>query len=390
MRIKSLVPLFVAYLLVASVANGLGALWPVYIAKLGGGPAFMGYFTAVGTLAMTIGTVGAGVLADRFQRRRLLFVLACAVLIVCMLLFSRVQTLLQLTLVNFAGGIATGAAYGLVSIMGGLLAGRAERGRVFGILTLAMNASLLVGGVGSGPIADRWGFPVLFLVCAVICGICLVSALFLRDIRVPKAAHAPTAAGTRRALFSGSFIILLAATLFSSLGWLVGRLGLFMAMSQLDFPATAISLSSAVGGIISLPAPLVLGWLSDRIGRRRLMLACYLAGLAGLAVLAWASGLAGFWCASALNSVLYVSTALASALVTDIAPRESLDLGLSWLWGVTNLGTVIGSPATGLGLQFLGQRNAFLLAMLAPLAAIALLQRVRERTDRSLYEGVMS
>ncbi len=383
MRRKPLIALFAAYLLLASVANGLGSLWPVYIARLGGGPAFMGYFTAVGTLAMTIGTIGAGWLADRFQQRKLLFVLACALLSVCMLLFSRVQNLLQLTLVNFAGGIATGAGYGLVSILGGLLAGKAERGKVFGILTLAMNASLLVGGVAYGPIADRWGFPTLFLVSAVVGGVCLISGLFLTDFKVPKIAHTHTQPGTGRALFGSSFILLLGATLFSSLAWLVGRLGLFMAMSQLGFAATAISLSSAVGGIISLPAPLVLGWLSDRIGRRRLILVCYLAGLASLPVLAWAHNVGSFWCASALVSVLYASTALASALVTDIAPRESLDLGLSWLWGVTNLGTVLASPATGLSLQYLGQRNAFLVSMLAPLAAIALLLQVRERTDRN-------
>lgn len=383
MQTRALVALFIAYLLIASVANGLGALWPVYIAQLGGRTAFMGYYTAVGTLAMTVGTLGAGWLADRSQRRKLLFMLACAVMGVCMLLFSRVQTLLQLTLVNFAGGIATGAGYGLVSIMGGLLAGEKERGRVFGILTLAMNASLLVGGVAAGPIADRWGFPTLFLVCAGVTVVSLGSGLLLDDVKVEKAAAATTAASGRRGLFSRSFVLLLAATLFSAFAWLVGRLGLFIAMGQLGFAATAISLSTAVGGIISLPAPLVLGWLSDRMGRRRLMLGCYAAGVASLIVLAWATGLAAFWCAAALNSILYVSTALASALVTDLAPRESLDLGMSWLWGVTNLGTVIASPATGLGLQYLGQQNAFLIALLAPVVAIVLLMGVRERSGAS-------
>jgi predicted MFS family arabinose efflux permease len=71
-----------------------------------------------------------------------------------------------------------------------------------------------------------------------------------------------------------------------------------------------------------------------------------------------------------------------SALVTDTAPREALDLGLSWLWGIINLGTVIGSPLTGWGLQYLGQRSTFLIALLAPLAAIVLLVLMREPTKR--------
>ncbi len=381
MQTKPLIALFTAYLLIASIANGLGALWPTYIAQLGGDSAFMGYYTAVGTVAMTIGTVGAGGLAYRCQRRKLLFVLASAALMICMLLFSRVQTLLQLTIVNFAGGIATGAGYGLVSIMGGLLAGQAERGRVFGALTLAMNASLLIGGVASGPIADRWGFRELFLVCATAAGLCLISGLFLSDVRVAKVARA-VAQRNHRTLFSTSFVLLLGAMLCSALAWLIGRLGLFMAMSQLGFAATEISLVSAIGAVVSLPAPMVLGWFSDRIGRRRLMLACYVAGMVELAVLAHAFGLASFWLAALLNSILYISTALASALVTDTAPREALDLGLSWLWGIINLGTVIGSPLTGWGLQYLGQRSTFLIALLAPLAAIVLLVLMREPTKR--------
>jgi MFS family permease len=395
---RPLVVLCLSYLIIASVANGLGALWPVYIRRLGGGPAYIGYYTAVGTLAMTIGTVGAGWLADRLQRRRLLFCLACGLLGIVMVLMSHVQTLTQLTVLNFFGGIATGAGYGLVAILGGLLAGEDERGSVFGILTLAMNASLLVGGGAYGPIADRWGFQTLFLVSAALSGLCLTSGLFLTDVRVARVSHTATRPGTqgshyseqRGILRSGMFRLLLGATFFSAFAWLVGRLGLFMVMSQLGFAATTISLATAFGGIVSMPAPLIFGWLSDRFGRKHLVILCYLAGLISLPLLAWARVPGSFWIVAVLNSVLYTSTALGSALVTDTVPRESLDMGLSLLWGATNIGTVLASPATGLALQNLGQRNTFLIAMLAPLAAIALFLPVRERLNRNAYEATAS
>ncbi|MDP3047752.1 MAG: hypothetical protein Q8O07_09785, partial [Chloroflexota bacterium] len=91
---RSLVAQLAAYLLMASISNGLRSLWPVYIGRLGGDPAFIGYYTALGTLAVTIGTVVTGWLADRLQRQRLLFLLACCLLTASLGLMSRATSLL--------------------------------------------------------------------------------------------------------------------------------------------------------------------------------------------------------------------------------------------------------------------------------------------------------
>ncbi len=71
-------------------------------------------------------------------------------------------------------------------------------------------------------------------------------------------------------------------------------LGLLVTMNRLGFTATSISFTIAIGGLVSMPGSLLMGWLSDRIGRKRLVLACYAAGLTSLLVLAWPRSLGNF------------------------------------------------------------------------------------------------
>jgi MFS family permease len=128
-----------------------------------------------------------------------------------------------------------------------------------------------------------------------------------------------------------------------------------------------------------MPGALMMGWLSDRVGRKRMVLACYTAGLVCVPVLAWSRSLESFWVASVLLSVLSSASAAGSALVTDSLPSHALGTGLSLMAGAANLGGFLIAPLIGLALQQLGQRDAFLVAVIVPLVSIAVFLPVRER-----------
>ena len=51
----------------------------------------------------------------------------------------------------------------------------------------------------------------------------------------------------------------------------VRMMGTSLAMSELGFEAAAISSTVAVTGAVVLPLPPPLGWLSDRLGRKRFL-----------------------------------------------------------------------------------------------------------------------
>ncbi|OQA41791.1 MAG: Major Facilitator Superfamily protein [Chloroflexi bacterium ADurb.Bin325] len=371
---RSLIALSSAYFLLLCAALGSGSLWPFYLAQLGGGASAAGIFNAVGNIASVAATLLSGWLAGRFGRRKLLFLLSCALFAVTWWLMGRARTWQELTLINFFGGFTFGMGTNLILILTGLLADAAQRGRSFGLLSLTMGASLLVSGVTFGPIADRWGFPTLMAVNAAICAVCLAPGLFLVEPAVsaaatpdPAAPSAPAGAGLGR-----RFYFLVATALIISIASFGGNLGRSIVMSQYGFSATAISLTTAIGGAVSLPAPLLIGWLSDHIGRKRLLLLCLVAGFFALVAFAFAGSAWGFWGASVLLALMMSAQPLMQALAADMLPPAAVGVGLSLISGATSVGLFVSSLGMGFAIQQAGGRPAFLAIALAPLLAMAM------------------
>jgi len=188
---RPLIAMSIAYLLLLFAAYGTGGLWPVYVAQLGGRPSAAGIFNAAGDLAIIVATLLSGWLADRYRRRKELFYISCLLFAATWWLMSRAVTWQQLTLINVFGGFTFGIATNLIIILTGLLAGETERGRSFGLLTFMMGASLFVGGLACGPIADRSGFPALLVLDAFVCLACLLHGLLFAEPgeRFPQLAH---------------------------------------------------------------------------------------------------------------------------------------------------------------------------------------------------------
>jgi MFS family permease len=134
----------------------------------------------------------------------------------------------------------------------------------------------------------------------------------------------------------------------------------------------------ADGGLVTLPFPLLVGWLSDRMGRRPLLLLCFAAGAASLLILALATQLWQIWISSALQMAMGAGLGIGSALVTDLVPARRLGAGLA-LFGVTNwIGMIIGSAASGAAMAALGVNPALLAAALVGLLAVFLVIPIRK------------
>ena len=149
-------------------------------------------------------------------------------------------------------------------------------------------------------------------------------------------------------------------------------------MNQLKFSAGDISLTAGVASMAALAMPLLLGWLSDKIGRKPLMIGLNLVGMAGLLLLSQTAALPGFCLASALLSIFSTFAALTSALTADLVPRQSLGLGLSIMNNTSNLAGILSSALLGWALGGLGAATTFLIAPLLPLAAILMMARIEE------------
>lgn len=166
--------------------------------------------------------------------------------------------------------------------------------------------------------------------------------------------------------------------------WLMGRagfvinLGRSLLMTDLGFGALEISSTGAVSGVVAMPLPFLMGWLSDRMGRRIFLYLGYLAGAAGLVMFVMSTSLWHFFSVSVLQAILMgVNGTIGNAMVTDVVPQESLGRGLA-LFGATGwIGGVLGFAGTGYALQNLGTVPTFILATSLPLIAIVLLIPIR-------------
>src|SRR5690242_14722742 len=90
-----------ALLLICNVAvwilgNGLFALLPVYAVRLGADSASIGNYLSLAFVAVTVGTIGAGWLSNKFGRQKLFIIGAGIVAFVCTGLMGAVNQFWQL------------------------------------------------------------------------------------------------------------------------------------------------------------------------------------------------------------------------------------------------------------------------------------------------------
>ena len=370
------VPLFLCRLVILTVGAGLLPLLPVYAIRLGASPAVAGSYLSFSFLALAIGTLVAGWLADRLERRKALLVTTGVLVIPALLAMSRATNIWQLAVLTATVWFLSGIGHTLITILTGLFAEEAERGKVFGNLELATGLGSIHSGLTFGRIADTWGFPFLFIFTGLLWILYPLFGLLIKD-RVVDRAAAEEASGPLR--LRGGLLLLLMASVLAAVAGFVGSLGTSLAMDQLGHLATAISSTGVVGGAATLLFLPIIGRLSDRARRKNYLVLSYLVSAAGLVVLVASIRLWHFWIAAVLLYVSYSgSRVVGSAMVTDLVAKGSLGRGLS-LFNVTFwVGAIVGLSGTGYAIQNLGMSSALILGALIPLVAIGLLIPFRE------------
>jgi len=374
---KQLFALFACSLVGWTIAQGTLALLPLYAVRLGADPASIGTYLSLAFLALTLGTLASGWLADTLQRRKALIIVAGALNVPTTWLMGQATAFWQLALLTAIVWFFVGVGFTTISILAGLFAGQAERGKIFGVLAINTSLGALVGGFVSGPIVEQWGYPVLFLAAALCWTLQPAIALLLQDKVLVRARREAVSTLPAPPAFGGAFYLLLLANVIAFAAGFVAVLGRPLLMDRLGFDLAAISGAVAVGGAISLPFPLLLGWLSDRLGRYWLIIVCFLTGALGLVLLAVSVSSWHFWAASILLAGVGVSLGIGPALVTDLVPQESLGRALAWYGFAPTTGGIIGFMLTGYAIETFGMTRTFVAGALLTLIAIALVVQVR-------------
>jgi MFS family permease len=129
--------------------------------------------------------------------------------------------------------------------------------------------------------------------------------------------------------------------------------------------------------VLSVPMPLVAGWLSDRYGRRPTIIGAYVGGAVGfLAFIAAGSSIIGLWLGIAIMGLFsFAESPQLQALLADVVPTGVRDVtfalyftlafGVGSLWNIV-YGLVISAAgeAAGLPIVFVLMAASFLTAAL--------------------------
>jgi MFS family permease len=247
-----------------------------------------------------------------------------------------------------------------------------------GTLAMGIIATGLVAGVG-------WRNAVLGVgIVAAATGLLIL--WFVREARISAEAHAerPTVRDAyRQVVASPNLRWLFLSSVLGGGARGLGVLNVFVPLYLVKVVGVDDGTLGAMYAVLlaaSVPGPLVAGWLSDRLGRKPLILSVYLAGALGLAWFVLAGSSVGLlWTAIVVLSLFsFVESPQLQALLADISPAPirdaaystyfALAFGVGSMWGLV-YGAVIAfaGEVQGLGLVFVIMAAANVAAALSVL-----------------------
>lgn len=307
-------------------------LVPLYLASvLMAGPRALGLIEGIAEATASLLKLFSGVLVDRSHRAKPWIVFGYGLASLARPLIAFVGSWPWLLALRFADRIGKGLR---TSPRDALLAASVpaeRRGLAFGLHRAMDNAGAVIGPlIAAGLLAAHWPLRDVFLWAALPAVLCLALAAALREPRLPPRAVALPFDRRLRDMpeaFRRYLVVLALFALGNS-----SNMFLLLRARQLGVPEAAVPLLwaavSAVAMILSTP----LSGLSDRVGRKRLLVAGYAAYAAFYLALGQAGG-NGPWLVALFASYgvfMAATEGVEKALVADLAPLERRGTAFGW------------------------------------------------------------
>lgn len=378
---KQLIALFLCNFIYYIVGNSVMSLITVYMNTLGAEPTAAGLSLAIAFALLAVSTYASGWLSARFRRHRVFITLSAALNVPSIYMMGMAGDMQQLTLWMAVIWFLVGLGTGMINIITGLSADKDSRGRTFGIIISAAGLGQLVGGLFAGRIVESSGFPMLFAILAGLYLVLVPVSLLVTEKKLPEQ---PRSARTEKRPLGMAFYLVLSASILVFGASFSTDIIRPMVMEARGFGLTAITSTLAIGGLINLPLPFLIGWLSDRVGRRGTLIAGYALGAGGFVLLLTAGATWQFWAAQALISLVASTQSVGSALVSDVVEPEALNIALSRYGATRWIGAVVSFAGAGVAIENIGLSYTVILSVVLALSAIALIYATRLR-PRAAY-----
>jgi len=336
--------------------------------SFGTGVEALGISAMAYALTSTIAAPFIGMLADRRGRRPIVLLsLAAYVLAFSGYLFATSAWLLIL-LRGLAGVFTAGLLPAMTSIVGDL-APQNRRAQWIGIVSGGASAGWIVGPILGGLLYDRFGYGVPFATSIAMALGALLLAVFLIPETYSPGAHPglPRPSWTHGLLAlpaRSTFFLLILITLGVMFAWaFIEPQFMFYAYDDLNWTSSQLGLVMSTYGVAFMFGEFALGQLSDRLGRKPVLvlgLLLFSAQFIGLVLFHDVTWIVVTFLLAGLGNALY-DPAL-SAYILDITPPEHTASMIGLKGTAGSLGSLFGPALVVLFTPFVGPQEVFLIA----------------------------
>lgn len=352
----------------------------LYAQSLGAGPEAIGFIVSASTLTGVFLKWPAGALSDIYDRRWLLLagLLAFAIPPFFYQFVSNVGWLVAL---RFAHGMAT-AVFAPIALAVVADLCREARGAAYGSYTAATQAGAMLGPVLGGWLVVSSGFPSAFVTAGVLGTIAVLLFLLMRlPPQIPHVVPGVGPAAMVRDMVRGARTVIgNVRVVVTSVTDGARQVANGALMAFLPIYVVGIGMDAAQAGVLfgvqsvtSFFSRPTMGWASDRIGRRPLIVLGLVVCAASLAAIPFTRPFGGLMVLSALFGFgEAIVNASAAALVADLSELKTLGSAMGMQGTIMDIGHASGPILAGVLIGALGFQSAFsIIAGLVLLAALA-------------------
>ncbi len=359
---------------------------PFYIRELGVTderlvPVWAGVLAMATTLTLAVFSPIWGSVADKYGRK-LMVIRAMFGGSVVLALMGRVGNVYQLLALCILQGVITGSVAASTTLVSSITPSR-RLGYSLGLMQTAMFVGAAVGPFLGGMTADYFGYRVAFYMAGtfLFLGGCVVLWGAHEKFSRPTPEWEETNGTLRQVAHSSGFPTMLAVFFLVNLGATIVAPILPLFVEQLAaLPARAASTTGlilAVSGLAAAVTASVVGRVSDRIGHKKVLVACTLSlGIFSIPQ-ALARSVGELLGLRALYGLAAGGTGpTINAIIAKIAPRNTYGKAYGLTFAVSMLGAAIGPLTGGVLASQLGLRAPFVL-MGVCLVAVSLVVALR-------------
>ena len=360
-------------------------LLPGFLSKvLGAGPAAIGLIEGIAESTASVVKLGSGLLSDRFRRKKPLIVAGYAIAGCVRPLYGLAGSWPLALAFRFADRFGKGLRSSPRDAMLAAAAPAGQRGAAFGLHQTMDHAGAVVGPLIATLLMAGFGLGLkeVFLWAAVPAALVLIVMIFLVKEAPRRAAprlrsSALRPASLRSVLGQGRFRLFLAAVLVFTLANSSDAF-ILLKLSDAGVPVSWLGGLWALHHLVKIASTYTGGQLSDRLGRKPLLIAGWsLYGLVygGLAFASSSSVCMALFLAYGLYHGL--AEPVEKALVADLAPAAGRGAAFGLYHMTVGLGALPASLVFGLLWNTWGSAAAFLSGGVLALVAALLLTRLK-------------